>query len=78
MMYFLFAGEHYYPNGGISDYVDTFDSLEVAKESLDPVKYSWGEIGILEDGKLKEIWYYRSNNPWSRGNPGEWYESGRE
>jgi len=31
--YWLFAGDHYYPNGGMMDYHSSHDTLEEAKEA---------------------------------------------
>lgn len=41
--YLLFAGGHYYPNGGWNDFVESFDNLDQAKA-----------VGL----KLREDWYH--------------------
>ena len=56
-MYFLFAGETYYPMGGMQDLVGTFPTLESAREAgtgtdEDGMQYDWYQIAQLVDGQL--------------------------
>lgn len=46
MRYFLFAGDAYYPNGGVGDIVGAFNDLEYAKQHAEKPrkKYSWSDI----------------------------------
>jgi len=58
MKYYVFAGDWYYPSGGIEDLVGTFDTLPDAKRFLaDWVQkngdYTWGHIAD-ENMKLVE------------------------
>ena len=39
--YLLFAGDYHYPNGGWSDFVDSFDSVEEAQDHLNHSKDSY-------------------------------------
>ena len=46
----VFAGDYYYPSGGMDDFLDSFDELEVAKNYADNIKdctnrkYDWYQI----------------------------------
>jgi hypothetical protein len=60
-MYFLFAGETYYPRGGMSDLVGTFPTREAARAAAEsPVvdkngyapRYDWWDIVMVVDGQL--------------------------
>ena len=61
-MYFLFAGEGFYPRGGVQDLVGTFPTLEAAREAgTNPPKdedgwnlyqVEWYQIAQLVDGQL--------------------------
>jgi len=69
MSYLLFAGEDYYPSGGMQDYWGTFDTIDKAKEHYDRlIKENratdpWGEI---YDDKLKKSVLTKSRDePWS-------------
>ena len=47
MKYLLFAGEDFYPEGGFDDFINTFDSIEDAKEFVDANRgedYKWAHI----------------------------------
>lgn len=43
-MYLLFAGEWYYPAGGIDDYVGTFATVEDAQKAFHVRREDWGQI----------------------------------
>lgn len=34
-LFLAFYGDYYYPNGGIEDLIDTFDSFEAAKNAIE-------------------------------------------
>jgi hypothetical protein len=60
-MYFLFAGENYYPTGGMDDLVGTFATIEDARKAAEyPTvaghryvpRYDWYHIATVIDGKL--------------------------
>lgn len=54
--YILFAGSHYYPEGGMNDYRGTFNSIEEAKSHFTTVKKSfwgWGQIVKQTDEALE-------------------------
>lgn len=57
-MYWLFAGEDYYPEGGMSDFIGLFVTLQDAKdyiESNKDTKYlQWANVGF--DGKKVALW----------------------
>jgi hypothetical protein len=33
--YLVFIGEHYYPNGGMEDFIEHFDTLDEAKQHIE-------------------------------------------
>ena len=60
-MYFLFAGDNYYPVGGMEDLVGTFPTIEAAREAAEAGefirtdygrKYDWYHIATIRDGQL--------------------------
>lgn len=60
-MYFLFAGDTFYPAGGMDDLVGTFATLEearaaVAEPGVDEdgfqIRYDWWQIATVRDGEL--------------------------
>ena len=60
-MYFLFAGENYYPAGGMSDLVGTFDTFEDARAAVESPavdedgyapRYDWYHIARVIDRRL--------------------------
>lgn len=50
--YFVFAGERYYPSGGWNDFVNSFSSLEVAKEAALATKEDWAHVVDSETGRV--------------------------
>lgn len=48
--YLLFAGDIYYPGGGWSDFVGSFETIEDAREHL-PEFYDWHQIIDTETGQ---------------------------
>jgi len=54
-MFFLFAGEHYYPSGGMHDFIDQFDNIDDAIGVGRSGKYDWYNIASLQDGKLVTV-----------------------
>lgn len=57
-MFALFAGDVYYPQGGWSDLVGLFDSLEAAQaafEAGDPDGYGEGEPRAYEWGQVVDL-----------------------
>lgn len=42
--YLLFAGSHYYPLGGVEDYIGDFDSIEEAVEEFHESSYNWYQV----------------------------------
>ncbi len=61
---FLFAGETYYPSGGMSDYRGAFDSIEEAKAALDREDWEWGQIAELTDEGLVCGWWWTIASGW--------------
>lgn len=58
----LFGGRHYYPDGGMSDYVGAFDTLEEAVKAARPegesggIKYDWAHIATFNtEGRLVKV-----------------------
>jgi hypothetical protein len=65
---FLFAGSTYYPNGGMLDFIGTFESVEDAENALrspEPdedgytATYDWWHIAAVVDGKLTIVKTHR-------------------
>lgn len=53
MRYHLFQFEGYYPQGGISDYVASYDTLADAKEAIaSKMERAFSEILVERDGVL--------------------------
>jgi hypothetical protein len=46
--YYVFAYDTYYPAGGLSDLIDTFDTLEEAKLRAEQDRADWREIFDME------------------------------
>lgn len=51
--YLLFAGEIYYPMGGVNDFIDSFESLEDAKHAgereIEDNENDWFHIADKDD-----------------------------
>lgn len=45
-MYTLFAGDRYYPLGGLNDVRGTFDTLAEAIKAFESADYDWGHISV--------------------------------
>jgi len=67
--YLLFSGDHYYPNGGFSDYQGVFDSVEDAKEHLvmmassdNSWKTDWAQIVKLAGEDFELVCEYFDGN----------------
>jgi len=60
--YLLFGGDHYYPEGGIYDYVGEFDTLEealaVGMAAHPPEHYCWKPDNVKWCGKTAYDWYH--------------------
>lgn len=52
--YWLFAGNIYYPSGGMGDFVGSFDTLEEAKNADRPGEpgYRWAHIYDADSGAI--------------------------
>lgn len=67
--FMLFAGKHYYPKGGLNDYIASFDTFEDAKEYVimrnnlveedEPRFYDWANVldreVVSDDGERIDI-----------------------
>jgi hypothetical protein len=53
-MFFLFAGDDYYPSGGMYDFRGAFETLDAAKAAL-PECRDWAHVATLADGKLSIV-----------------------
>ena len=67
--YIVFAGDTYYPCGGIEDYVGAFDSLEEAKDKAShDVPYhgvpDWAQVAEVTDGGLVRRWDWTDDRGW--------------
>lgn len=45
-MYTLFAGDRYYPRGGLDDICGTYASLEEAIKAFESSDYDWGHVSV--------------------------------
>ena len=68
--YWLFAGDNYYPSGGMTDYVDQFDTINEATNahvrSNDP-SGEWADVLDIESMDIVRHFYSRS-----RDDEGQW------
>ena len=58
--FWLFAGDYYYPQGGMDDLKGDFDSLQEAidagnERQGDHRKYDWGHVLNIEDGSIEFV-----------------------
>jgi hypothetical protein len=42
--FWLFAGDYYYPSGGMDDFKDSFDTLEAAKAAAPCGVLTWAHV----------------------------------
>lgn len=56
-MYHLFAGDDYYPMGGLGDYRGSFPTIEDAHAATLSIRYlDWWEIAAIDfDGNLSSV-----------------------
>jgi hypothetical protein len=61
-MFFLFAGDQYYPSGGMNDFIDQFDNIDDAIGIARSGKYDWYNIATVQNGELVTVTagHYRS------------------
>jgi hypothetical protein len=53
--FWMFAGDWYYPSGGMDDYIAAFDSLEEAREYANTkLDADWYQVIDRETGQLHE------------------------
>jgi hypothetical protein len=48
-MYLVFAGYHYYPSGGWSDYQGSYSSEKEALQAIANLSYDWWQIVCGEE-----------------------------
>lgn len=57
--FLLFAGATFYPSGGWGDYINSFDSVESAREYAlrlyDPYLIDWAHVVELRTGEVTPI-----------------------
>jgi len=83
MVYLLFAGDDYFPAGGMGDFVGVFETLEEAQEEgllvlkdahLAPRDRwgvdKWAHIAVFEGGTLKLVSAHDGNG-WCKEEEGE-------
>lgn len=58
--YLLFAGDDYYPQGGMSDFVDSFNTPQEAYDSYAPKYNAWYQI---VDYQTLEVIYNDTDKP---------------
>lgn len=49
--YFIFAGDYYYPSGGMFDFVGSVDSLDEVDSILEDIEHDWMDILDLVTGE---------------------------
>lgn len=68
--YLLFAGKDYFPEGGCSDFVGAFDSIDEAVKAHDPHLYEysggWANIFFVKECKKvgqfnRGVWDFKVN-----------------
>lgn len=76
--YHLFGGHHYYPSGGMRDYLGNFASASAAMEGFDAIRQKdpydgqWGHIVQQgDDGVLVPIMQAVAKDPWTYTYSGE-------
>lgn len=57
MKYFIFAGDHYYPVGGVEDFIGTVDSIDAIPALLMTMydEWDWYQVGIINDKGILEL-----------------------
>lgn len=56
MMYYLFAGDNYYPMGGALDYIGTFPSKEKAVHAAAALKFPYSDYWWhIADSKMNIV-----------------------
>ena len=62
--YLAFYGDFYYPQGGIDDFIDDYDTIEEAKEAItkahlqnrkDDIKWEYAWCHIWDTETLKQV-----------------------
>ena len=56
--FMLFAGDRYYPSPGMQDFIDSFDTLDEAKNHAIGLKSDWVQIFDVENNKIVFENYY--------------------
>ena len=51
--YMLFAGQEFYPSGGWSDFIDSFDSIDEARDCSRSGPFDW--YHIIDSTNLETI-----------------------
>jgi hypothetical protein len=55
----VFAGDHYYPNAGLTDYLVSYETRIEAVEMAENAGTDWARVvGTREDGSLYEDFSY--------------------
>ena len=58
MKYLLFAGDDYYPAGGMDDFRGVFDSVQLAKEHQETNGWNWAHVAMLDETGLRVVERY--------------------
>lgn len=59
MRYMLFAGYNYYPQGGMNDFISSYDTMVKAIEALTG-RHAWFNVLDTETGKVYEHYEART------------------
>lgn len=76
---FLFAGDRYYPEGGVQDFVGKFSKVEQAKKEIEKNGngidgFDWAQI--VEADTMKILYRYWSRYDWeTETRTSKWYKS---
>lgn len=54
--YLVFLGEHYYPNGGMEDFIEGFDNLDEAKQHIED--YINMRINCGLNNRKTDFWFH--------------------
>jgi hypothetical protein len=73
MAYALFAGENYYPAGGIDDFIGLFDTIDAAKNQfiMGYDLFGEGELVQADWGQIVDTATFRKVLVWTVVTPGK-------
>ena len=61
--FLVFAGDYYYPSGGMNDFIGSFVSLKQAHAAFITQGYDWAQI-VCKESVLE--WWFRNGGVWKK------------